>query len=97
LLRRLTSYNTLLLLLFPSLPLIDLLLDVAFGHELCEQLRRAKSEIHQDRMDRAESHAEMLIVKGDWDILVNTVADVANHELLEGHRLEFHLVFDVLA
>lgn len=48
-------------------------------------------------MDRAQSHAEMLIVKSDWDILVNTVADVANHELLEGHRLEFHLVFDVLA
>ena len=38
----------------------------------------------------------MLIVKSDWNVLVNTVADVANHELLEGHRLEFDLVFDFL-
>ena len=46
-------------------------------------------------MHCAESDAEVLLIKGDRDILVDPVADISDHELLEGDRLEFNFVLDV--
>jgi hypothetical protein len=47
-------------------------------------------------VDCAKCDTKVLLVEGDRDVFVNSVADVTNHELLEGYRFELHFLLDVL-
>ena len=39
-------------------------------------------------MHRAQRHAEMLLVEGDWDVLENALAKFPDFELLDRHAFE---------
>ena len=93
-----------LLLLLPSLlPFlllkllgVNLFLHFPLRYELMQELLGPKPEVHQHRVNCAESHAKVLLVESYWDVFVDSVADVSHHELLESHRFELYLFLDVL-
>lgn len=71
-------------LLFLLFPRVDFFFNLAFGDELSHQFARAEPEVYEEAVDGALSHAEVRLVEGHWDVLVNAVADVSEHVLLEG-------------
>jgi hypothetical protein len=75
--------------------LVDFFFDVAFGDELMEELLRSEPEIHQHRVDCAKSHAKVLLVKSDRNVLVNPITHISDHEFLKSDRFELDLLFNV--
>ena len=56
------------------------------------QLGRPESKIHKYRVHRALRHAEVLFVERDGHVLIDAVANVSHHVLLEGDGLELDLL-----
>jgi len=82
-------------LLFLKLLLVYLFFHLSLGDELVEKLLRPEPKVHQHRVNCAKRNTKVLLIEGDRDVFVNSIANVSYHELLESYRLELDLLLDV--
>ena len=56
----------------------------------------SKPEVEEGGVDGAESHTEVLLVEGDWDVLEDSVTEALHLVLLDAYTFELHVALDVL-